>query len=271
MLQGNVGEGMTLLEESLAIYRTLGDKIGQADTLRFLTVVNRSHPERRTDLSREAIRLYRELGDLSGITVSLITLSRLTMWKEDFFSPAPMLEEAIMTSRQLGSQTSEGEALITCGTLAYWRGDYERAIGFYEEASRISEKIGDRYQNLWGRVQKAYAVLRQGDIQKARAMFEDNLQETHKAGLTIALIFTIEGVTSLCIIQEQYERAARLFAWADMMREKIGDHRPPVEQASVERDLVVIRSKLADTEFAKLTAEGCTMTVEQAIALALES
>ena len=62
----------------------------------------------------------------------------------------------------------------------------------------------------------------------------------------------------------------QLFAWADAMREKIGDHRPPVEQDSVERDLAVIHSQLDDAEFAKLSAEGRAMTTEQAIALALE-
>jgi hypothetical protein len=62
----------------------------------------------------------------------------------------------------------------------------------------------------------------------------------------------------------------RLFAWADDMREKIGDHRPPVEQNSVERDLAVIHSKIDDAEFTRLSADGRTMTFEQAIALALE-
>ncbi|HXD08595.1 MAG TPA: adenylate/guanylate cyclase domain-containing protein [Anaerolineales bacterium] len=105
MLQGNVVEGMTLLKESLSIYRTLGDKIGQADTLRFLATANSSLSERRTDLCEEAIRLYRELGDLSGITVSLINLARLTMWAGDFSSAAPLLEEAIMTSGNLAINT----------------------------------------------------------------------------------------------------------------------------------------------------------------------
>ena len=54
------------------------------------------------------------------------------------------------------------------------------------------------------------------------------------------------------------------------MREKIGDHRPPVEQNSVERDLTVIHSQLDDAEFAKLSGVGHAMTTEQAIALALE-
>jgi len=270
MLQGNVGEGMSLLEESLAIYRTLGDKIGQADTLRFLTVVNRGHPEYLADFIKEAIRLYRELDDLSGITICLMSLARLTMWQGDFSAPAPMLDEAIMTSRQLGSQASEVEALLAYGTLAYWRGDYEGAMAFYEEAIGMSEKIGDRFQNLWGRVHKAYVVLRQGDIQKARALFKDNIKTISEASLIIPLVYAIEGLASLHVNQNQPERAPQLFAWADAMREKIGDPRPPVEQASIEKDLAAVHSKLDDAEFTRFTAEGRTMTMEQAIALALE-
>ena len=44
----------------------------------------------------------------------------------------------------------------------------------------------------------------------------------------------------------------------------------PLNRLLVEKDLAVIHSKIDDTEFAKLSAEGRTMTVEQAIALALE-
>jgi hypothetical protein len=54
------------------------------------------------------------------------------------------------------------------------------------------------------------------------------------------------------------------------MRKKIGDHHPPVEQILVDCDLAVIHSKIDDIEFARLSAEGRTMTMEQAIALALE-
>src|SRR5262249_52092216 len=111
---------------------------------------------------------------------------------------------------------------------------------------------------------------RQGDIQKARALFADNIQSTQKANLTIALVYTVEGVASLYANQAHPERAAWLFAWADIMREKIGDHRPPLEQASVERDLATLHSALNDDEYAKLSTEGRTMTIEQVIALALE-
>jgi hypothetical protein len=77
-------------------------------------------------------------------------------------------------------------------------------------------------------------------------------------------------LASLNVNQNQPERATQFFAWADTMREKIGDVRPPIEQASVDKDLAIIHSKIDDAEFTRLSAEGRTMTVEQAIALALE-
>ena len=54
------------------------------------------------------------------------------------------------------------------------------------------------------------------------------------------------------------------------MRDEIGDHRPPIEQASVERDLEVIHSQLNNSEFVRLTAEGLGLTIEEAVALTLQ-
>jgi hypothetical protein len=84
------------------------------------------------------------------------------------------------------------------------------------------------------------------------------------------LIYAIEGLASLNVHQGQVELAARLFAWADAMRDKINDHRPPLEQASVESDLAVIHYRLNDSHFARLSTQGRAMTVEEAVALALE-
>jgi len=86
----------------------------------------------------------------------------------------------------------------------------------------------------------------------------------------LAIVNTVEGVASLNAKQNQSERAARLFAWTDATREKIGIHRHPVEQTAIEKDLAIIHSKIDNTEFTRLSMEGRTLTVEQAIALALE-
>jgi len=269
LLQGSVGEATPLLEQSLALYRELGDKVGQTSTIDWLSI-NNSDLARAASYAREGLELCRELGDLAGVASILTTLARLTYSQGDFSSPTPWLEEVLSLSRQLGDQVREDEALITFGTLAYWQGDYQRAIAFYEEGIMLGEKIGYHYQNLWAQIYMAYAVLRQGDIHKAHLLFANGIHDMQKANLLIGLVFAMEGLASLHVKQGQIQRAIPLFAWANTMREKIGDPRPPVEQASVERDLAIILSKIDKSEFANFSADGLTMTVEQAIALALE-
>jgi predicted ATPase/class 3 adenylate cyclase len=267
--QGTVGDGTPLLEQALAIYRLLRDKVGQADTAERLAI-NNNDMERAIAYTKESLALARELGDLSGMVFRLCWLSRLMFWTGDFISPIAWLEEALSISRQLGNQRSELDVIHTYGDLSYWQGNYPQAITHFENLIQLSEKIGDHYQGLWAQVKLAYTVLRQGEIKQAHEMFSESIQNTQKAGLTIALVFAVEGLASLYVSQGRPERAARLFAWADAMREKIGDHRPPVEQASVERDLAIISSKLEDADFARFSAEGPAMTVEEAVALALK-
>ncbi len=268
-IQGNMAEGRPLLEQGLALYRSLGDKIGQAGTTEWLSANNKDM-ERALAYAQESVALGREMGDLSGLVPRLCMLARLTFWTGDLTSPSAWLEEALSISRQLNDRSAEAYTISTYGNYAYWQGNYPQAIAYQEEAIRLNEKIGDHYQRLWAQVNMAYAVLRQGDIQKARTLFADNIQSTQKANLTIALVYTVEGLASLSVNQSQPERAARLFAWAGAMRDQIGDHRPPLEQASVERDLEVVHSTLNEAEFEKLSTEGRAMTTEQAIALALE-
>ncbi|HEU0295893.1 MAG TPA: tetratricopeptide repeat protein [Anaerolineales bacterium] len=267
--QGTVGDGTPLLEQALAIYRLLGDKVGQADTAERLAI-NNNDMERAIAYTKESLALARELGDLSGMVFRLCWLSRLMFWTGDFISPIVWLEEALSIARQLGNQTSEMDVIHTYGDLSYWQGNYPQAITHFENLIQLSEKIGDHYIILWAHVKMAYAVLREGKIQQAHEIFRESIHRAQKADLIIALVFAVEGLASLQVNQNQPKRAAQFFAWADAMREKIGNHRPPVEQASVERDLVVIRSKVNDEEYARLSIEGSTMTVEQAIALALE-
>jgi tetratricopeptide (TPR) repeat protein len=159
--------------------------------------------------------------------------------------------------------------LSPIGRVINWQGDYQQAITYYQESIALNEKVGIS-PSTWPRVHTAYAFLRQDEIAQSKGMFRLGIQQFQKANNIIGLVYTIEGLASLLVEQDQSEHAERLFAWADAMREKFNDFRPPVEQASVERDLAVIHSILNNVEFASLSAEGRAMTEEQATAYALE-
>ena len=268
-LQGDVGRGIPIMEQSLALFQSLGDKLGEATVMAWMCL-NDNDLERAKAYLFDSLRLFRELGHIAGIAICLNELADRTIWGGDFSSPVPWLEEAHGLYRQLGDTLREGDVLSYYGLLAYWQDDFKQARAYYEESEKLYEKVGHVLNASWSRVDIAYAVLRQNDIVKAKEMFGLCIRQFQKSNNTIGLIYAIEGLASLNVNQNHLERAAQLFAWADAMREKIGDHRPPVEQASVERDLEVIHSRLNDSDFARLSTEGQSMTVEEAVALALE-
>ena len=82
---------------------------------------------------------------------------------------------------------------------------------------------------------------------------------------------SLEGLASLATQQNQPERAVRLFAWADAIREAIGDPRSPAAQADVDRDFAQIQTQLDEVAIEAAQVEGRAMTMEQAIELALEN
>lgn len=152
--------------------------------------------------------------------------------------------------------------------LGIYDGHFAEARAYADEVHSMSKNAGITY--LWSLANLGYIALREGDMVRAKEMFGLAVQQFQKAGGLIGTVFAIEGFAGMHVYQERFERAAQLLAWADTMRDKIGDHRPPVEQNSVERDLAIIHFKLSDDDFAKSYNEGQKLTTEQAIALALE-
>ena len=122
----------------------------------------------------------------------------------------------------------------------------------------------------WSLVNLGYVALRQGEAGRAYALFAETQQRFSDVGSKIGVVYALEGLASLAGAYGRPARAVRLFAWADAVRAAIDDARPPVEQADVDRDLISIRSLLDEAAIAAACAEGRAMTMEQAIAEALD-
>jgi predicted ATPase/DNA-binding CsgD family transcriptional regulator len=263
-------EGISLFEQSLAIYRVLGDKIGQA-TATISLATHHNDPEHSQSLFLESLRLHRDLGNLYDIAFCLTQLARRMILAGDLSSPSAWLEEAKILFRELGAKVDEGNVINYFGILAYWQGNYQQALTYFEQAIDLFETADNPYWPTWPSVSMAYVFLREGDRLQASTIFKNCLEQFQKDENVIGMVYTIEGFASLCMTQERLKHATRLFAWADAMREKLGDDRQPVEQNSVDYDLAIIRSRLDKAEFARFSEEGRALTIEQATALALKS
>jgi tetratricopeptide (TPR) repeat protein len=160
--------------------------------------------------------------------------------------------------------------LFQClGELSLREGDYRQARAYLEESlSLAGESAIGEY--CWILAKLGYVALRQDDPARARSLFIETQQHFKEIGSKIGVTNALEGLASLAVTQGHPEQAARLFAWADALREIIENPRRPTQQVDVDRDLATIHAQLDEASFAAATAAGRSMTLEQAIVYALD-
>ncbi len=267
-LQDEYAIGRPLVLESLAQYRSLDDEAGQASVLLSLgSLADCWDVKRARGYLDEALALCRKQGDVIGVTSALDSLGTLASRQGQLAQARRWLEESLAIQR---SYAGPGIAftLNQLGQLALWQGNYAQACSYYQESLSLSESTGQRYNIFWGTVNMGYVELQKGDQERARLTFQQARQLFQEAGSKIGIVYTLEGLAMLAARQGQHERAVQLLGWSDAAREAIGDMRPPVEQAGMDRDLKPIRAQLAPDAFAAAYEKGRAMTMEQAIAYA---
>jgi hypothetical protein len=84
-----------------------------------------------------------------------------------------------------------------------------------------------------------------------------------------AVAHQLECFAMIAIVEEEPQRAAKLFGAAEAIREMTG-HKPTDEEQAEETQFISrLRAMLPEAKFNALWGEGKSMTMEQAIQLAL--
>jgi hypothetical protein len=86
----------------------------------------------------------------------------------------------------------------------------------------------------------------------------------------LSIAWCLEGLAGVAGAQGEPVRAARLLGAADRLRVAIGAPLPPGERADYDHTVDAARTQMAPDAFAASWAAGRAMTLEQAIAYALE-
>jgi tetratricopeptide (TPR) repeat protein len=253
------------LSNSLILYQEFDDKLGQAHVLSaFGQVDDKDYLRSGRAQLEEGLALFRELGDLYGVRQCLIRLGQLAIRQGEFETARDWLEEGMALGRSLATRGIVHD-IIQLGDLAFWQGSYEKSRAYYDESLALAEETGEIWANSWILVRLGYVSLRQGHPEQARTLFDRSQKLFVEEDLRLGVAFTLEGLASLSVVDGQPERAAEAFAWADVVRETVGNFRPPIEQAAVDRDLATIRLQISDTAFADALARGRAMAMDIAI------
>jgi tetratricopeptide (TPR) repeat protein len=231
--QGDYEAGKGYHRQALVLSQESGDDVGRAWALIFLAYNMGAFPdevEAGIRLCQDGLALFRELEDMLGITRAFNVLGEL------------------------------------------WRlvGDYERAKDAYEECRALSLQRGDKQRVATAMSNLSYVAMHKGDYVQAAALIREALTITvelnykHKIGLGLAMLAGPVGANG------QPELAARLFGASESTLQDLGASLQPADKIEIDRYLDDVRAQLDEKTFEKAWAEGRAMSLDDAVALALD-
>lgn len=199
----------------------------------------------------------------------LKSLAALKYLKCDYSIARQLIEEALDIQRRLELKHDLVESLDVFGRVAFRLGNPILARASYIESIALNDKLGRSGDNIWPYVDLAFLNLRQGRNKEARQGFTDSLNRVQGNQNIGGVRLIIEGLASLAVVEGRLEAAASLYAWDDCLCRKSGGQRAANEQADVEKDLLLIHTGLDELNRQAAEARGISLTLEQAILLAL--
>ncbi len=275
--RGYFTEGRAWLEELLELAKASSRTAVRAKALHALGVlIHRSadYAVGDQELARsrleESIEIYRELRDVPRTAVVLWNLGRLSNEAGDLETARSSLEKSLELERQSGNERGIAQARSSLGFTALLRGEHGAARAHLEESLRVLQRLGSTEDTIRCLLFLGHLACDQRDYIAARAWFAEMTEDDVLVRYRYAAPFALEAYARLAAGEGDAARALRLMGAAAGLRQIIGNPLPPAFQAYLRRDLERAWRALTEEEGAVAWQEGQAMTLEEAVAHALD-
>jgi predicted ATPase/DNA-binding XRE family transcriptional regulator len=184
---------------------------------------DQSDAMRADALLEESLALFRALGDRAGEGTVLQWLGWLAVRQGDFERALMCLEKSLALFRALDDRREIGNVLRRLGGLAAEMGDYTRAAECYEESQALFERLGDRHAVGWLLNQQGRLAQDRGEYERARALLEGSLAHARELRDKLTTGWDLSTLGNLARIQGDYEGAQVLLAESLAIMEELDD------------------------------------------------
>ena len=174
-------------------------------------------------LSEESVILFRKLGDEVGTAFPLCNLGGHFNWPSDYVLNTRLAMESLDIYRRAGDQWGVSRALNALGYNALMHDDFEQARNFLEESLSIGRETGDYEGVAWTLLLIAGLPQIKEDVARAMELCAEALEfaKIVKAKPMIAHILTEMGELASYI--GDYQRGRQLLDEAMDVHRKMGD------------------------------------------------
>jgi len=260
-----------MLEQCLALRRAMSSPVDIAATLSTLSLVllDTGDPGGARECELEALALFRQLGDRIGEAIGLLHLGQICIYIADDLQARAHLEQCLAIARDLEHCEIQSECLRMLGGIALEAADVSGAREWFTrslEACKGADDRRDEATSLWW-MSKADAAA--GDLALAQEHLATALKALVAFEMNAEILGCLEDQASLARGRGEAEAAAHLLGAAEAQRERLDLARPPRSQQRWLDEVAATRGQLDAAAFDAAWSAGRQWELQDAVKRAL--
>jgi len=260
-------EGRTWLERALAQAEGVASPVrAKALHAAAFLALDQGDYARCNELGEESLELYRALGDPEGIGRTVHMLGQAAAVAGDRVRAIALAEESLALARELGHIRGIIVSLVQLSGLAAERGDHDRAAALLDEAVSLGQAHGDEAALAAVRLEQSKLAHDAGHFEAASRYAVEGVRLFQVYGTTIGVASGLRRLALLAEAEGRPERTVRLLGAADALHEATGS--PPPVDADHEATLDRAREALGAAAYAEAWAAGRALSPQEAVELA---
>jgi len=222
---------------------------------------------RAAALGEEALAVFRELGDKPEVALTLDMLSAPVGILGDPARARALTDESLALCRELGDRERSLYPLSKVALDEWQRGDRELAIALTEQTIELAREVGDTWWEAGQVFNLADMLWEQGELSRAAVLARESLSLAHELGSSFHLIYLLALLAALAAADGDAARAGRLWGAAETLEESGEAVFQPGDRDRYAQPVFALSGARLEASL----AEGRAMTLDDAVALALDS
>ena len=173
----------------------------------------------------ESMALWKEVGDREGLAASLHVLANMALNQGDYLRARALEEEGLVIDRALNNTYGIARKLQCLGLALYRLGEYSAARTMLEEDLGLLHSLGDRVTVPYAQNFLAITLRAEGRYAEARALHESSLAIQEAIGDQFGMPGTLHNLGIITALLGEPEEGERLCIESLRLAQKLGKKR----------------------------------------------
>jgi predicted ATPase/DNA-binding CsgD family transcriptional regulator len=258
-------------EEGLAIGRRMQRHTIMSRCLNNLGLIafDQSRLQEARAYFQEALAIVRTYLGNADISDQLSNLTDVALRLQDLALARTYVDEAVAVDRRFNNRLHLPRQLGRLAEVLARQGDFAAAQRNATEALTIAEEVGSPATLAEVYLQLSFVAFGQRQLDPARDYARASLRVAHQSGSVRQTGLALARLAQIARAAQEPERAVRLFAAAEMVRDHLQDPGVEEETREVEEYLNALRDRHTELAVQVAWTEGYGLSLEQAVQLAL--